>query len=249
MDGECPYFFNVTRDITERRQNEELLRKTEKLTIIGELAASIAHEIRNPLTSLKGFIQFLQPALSENSLYTDVMLSELDRINFIVSELLVLAKPQNLDMKPMLLHGIIENVIELLQPELSSRNIIISTNFTNPPVTINSVENQLKQAFFNIIKNSLEAISANGEIGIQTKLLSDNEVLIRLSDNGCGISQELLPRLGEPFYTTKEKGTGLGLLVSNKIIKDHQGSINITSEIKKGTIVDITLPISGCPIP
>ena len=108
---------------------------------------------------------------------------------------------------------------------------------------INCEENQLKQVFINIMKNSLDAISANGEISIQTKLLSDNQVLIRFSDNGCGISQELLPRLGEPFYTTKEKGTGLGLLVSNKIIKDHQGSINITSEIKKGTIVDIILPI------
>ncbi|MCJ8012959.1 PAS domain S-box protein [Paenibacillus sp. KQZ6P-2] len=243
-DGECQHFFNVTRDVTERKQNEELLLRTEKLSVIGELAASIAHEIRNPLTSLKGFIQYLQPLISKNSAFTDIMLSELDRINFIVSELLVLAKPQNLHVKSVLLHSIIENVVKFLESEANLKSIEINTKFPSTPVTINCEENQLKQVFINIMKNSLDAISANGEISIQTKLLSDNQVLIRFSDNGCGMSQELLSRLGEPFYTTKEKGTGLGLLISNKIIKDHQGSINITSEINKGTIVDITLPSS-----
>lgn len=243
-DGESPYFFNVTRDITEKKQNEELILRTEKLSVIGELAASIAHEIRNPLTSLKGFIQYLQPEISDNSVITDIMLSELDRINFIVSELLVLAKPQNLHVKPIILHSIIENVVNFLESEANLKNVEIMKKFGNTSVVINCEENQLKQVFINIMKNSLDAISANGKISIQTKLLSDNQVLIRFSDNGCGISPELLPRLGEPFYTTKEKGTGLGLLVSNKIIKDHQGSINITSEINKGTIVDITLPIS-----
>ncbi len=242
-DGEGQYFFNVTRDITERKQNEELLLRTEKLSVIGELAASIAHEIRNPLTSLKGFIQYLQPGISENSVFADIMLSELDRINFIVSELLVLAKPQNLHVKPILLHNIIDNVIKLLESEANLKNIEIMKKIGNTPTVINCEENQLKHVFINIMKNSLDAISANGDISIQTKLLSENQVLIRFSDDGCGISPELLPRLGEPFYTTKEKGTGLGLLVSNKIIKDHQGSINITSEINKGTIVDIILPI------
>ncbi|CAH2714569.1 Adaptive-response sensory-kinase SasA [Neobacillus rhizosphaerae] len=243
-DGECQYFFNVTRDITERKQNEDLLRRTEKLSVIGELAASIAHEIRNPLTTIKGFIQYLQPEISDNSVFTNIMLTELDRINFIVSELLVLAKPQNLHVKPILLHSIIENVVQLLKSEANLKSIAIMEEFENTTVAVNCEENQLKQVFINIMKNSLDATSANGEICIQTKLLSANQVLIRFSDNGCGISKELLARLGEPFYTTKEKGTGLGLLVSNKIIKDHQGSINITSEINKGTIVDITLPIS-----
>jgi len=155
-----------------------------------------------------------------------------------------LAKQQNLYVKPILLHSIIETVVQSLKSEASLKNIKIMEKLENTPVTVNCEENRLKQVFINIMKNSLDATSANGEICIQTKLLNANQVLIRFSDNGCGISQELLARLGEPFYTTKEKGTGLGLLVSNKIIKDHQGSINITSEINKGTIVDITLPIS-----
>jgi two-component system sporulation sensor kinase A len=244
IDGECRHFFNITRDITERKQNEDLLMRTEKLSVIGELAASIAHEIRNPLTSLKGFVQFLQPEISGNTVFTDVMLTELERINFIVSELLVLAKPQDLHVKPILLHGMLENLVMFLETEANLKSIKIMKEFRDTSVAINCEENQLKQVFINIMKNSLDATPENGEISIQTKLLNDNEVLIRFSDNGCGISKELLARLGEPFYTTKEKGTGLGLLVSNKIIKDHQGTINITSEINKGTVVDITLPIS-----
>ncbi|PEZ02502.1 PAS domain-containing sensor histidine kinase [Bacillus sp. AFS018417] len=243
IDGECRHFFNITRDITEMKQNEVLLMRTEKMSVIGELAASIAHEIRNPLTSIKGFIQFLQPEISGNPDFTEIMLSELERINFIVSELLVLAKPQNLHVKPIILDNIIVNVVKFLESEANLKNIEMMKQLESTHVAINCEENQLKQVFINIIKNSLDAISSNGKISIQTRLLSDNQVLIRFSDNGCGISPELLARLGEPFYTTKEKGTGLGLLVSNKIIKDHHGSMNITSEINKGTIVDITLPI------
>ncbi|TQK63900.1 two-component system sporulation sensor kinase A [Brevibacillus sp. AG162] len=243
-DGESQYFINVTRDITERKQNEELLRRTEKLSVIGELAASIAHEIRNPLTSLKGFIQYLRPTLSEGATYTDIMLSELDRINFIVSELLVLAKPQTLNVKRILLHPLIESVVKFLESEANLNNITINTIFSQMPIAINGEENQVKQVFINILKNSLDAITTNGEISIETTCLHNNQVLIRFTDNGCGISQELLPRLGEPFYTTKEKGTGLGLLVSNKIMKDHQGTITISSEINKGTLVEIMFPIS-----
>ncbi|MGK5508512.1 PAS domain S-box protein [Brevibacillus formosus] len=243
-DGGNQYFINITRDITERKQNEELLRRTEKLSVIGELAASIAHEIRNPLTALKGFIQYLRPTLSGGTTYTDIMLSELDRINFIVSELLVLAKPQTLNVKRIFLHPLIESVVKFLESEANLNNTTINTIFSQIPIAINGEENQVKQVFINILKNSLDAITANGIISIETTCLPNNQVQIRFTDNGCGISQELLPRLGEPFYTTKEKGTGLGLLVSNKIMKDHQGTITISSEINKGTTVEIMFPIS-----
>lgn len=243
-DGGNQYFINITRDITERKQNEELLRRTEKLSVIGELAASIAHEIRNPLTALKGFIQYLRPTLSGGTTYTDIMLSELDRINFIVSELLVLAKPQTLNVKRIFLHPLIESVVKFLESEANLNNTTINTIFSQIPIAINGEENQVKQVFINILKNSLDAITTNGIISIETTCLPNNQVQIRFTDNGCGISQELLPRLGEPFYTTKEKGTGLGLLVSNKIMKDHQGTITISSEINKGTTVEIMFPIS-----
>ncbi|MGG1660954.1 PAS domain S-box protein [Brevibacillus sp. NRS-1366] len=240
--GDCDGFIIVSRDITDRRNNENLLRKAEKLSMIGELAAGIAHEIRNPLTALKGFVQLLYPTLKDKQMYADIMLSELDRINFIVSELLVLAKPQNVKIKSLSLVDVINNVLQLLESEANLKNIHFLTSFPENPI-IAGEENQLKQVFLNVIKNSIEAILGHGEIHVSTRLLDQNRVLIRLKDNGCGIPEELIPKLGEPFFTTKDNGTGLGLMISSKIIKDHNGSFQITSQKDEGTVVEITLPI------
>ncbi|MBO8164538.1 MAG: PAS domain S-box protein [Brevibacillus sp.] len=234
----------VERNITERKQNEEFLRKAEKLSVIGELAAGIAHEIRNPLTALKGFVQYLQPLLPEHKRLTQIMLAELERINLIVSEMLVLAKPQSLKTKRKDVRQLLCNVITLLKPEANMQNIDIITRFDNRPLEIECEENQLKQVFINIIKNALEAVSRNGKITIRTEPRDHNQVLIRFIDDGCGIPCEMIHKLGEPFYTTKEKGTGLGLMISSKIVKDHGGTLHITSEQGKGTTVEITLPIS-----
>jgi len=242
-DHQCDGFIVVSRDITERRHHEELLRKAEKLSLVGELAAGIAHEIRNPLTSLKGFIQLLYPSLQENRLYADIMLSELERINFIVSELLVLSKPQNLQVKPISLVILLQNLLALLASEANLKNIRFQASFGKCP-DIAGEENQLKQVFINIIKNSIEAISTGGDIRISTRTLPNRQVLVRIADNGCGVSEEFLSKLGEPFFTTKEKGTGLGLMISSKIIKDHNGTFQITSKKNKGTVVKITLPIA-----
>ncbi|MFS0558396.1 PAS domain S-box protein [Brevibacillus sp. 179-C9.3 HS] len=241
--GECDGFIIVSRDITERRNNEDLLRKAEKLSVIGELAAGIAHEIRNPLTSLKGFIQFLYPTMNDNKRYADIMLSELDRINFIVSELLVLAKPHSIQIKPLPLIPLLEKVLALLASEANLKNIHLRTEFAFQPI-IAGEENQLKQVFINIIKNAIEAIDGYGEVLLTTALKDENQVLITLTDTGCGISEEMIHKLGAPFFTTKEKGTGLGLMISSKIMKDHNGSLEIKSRENEGTVVEITLPIA-----
>ncbi|MFC8689340.1 PAS domain S-box protein [Brevibacillus porteri] len=240
--GDCDGFIIVSRDITERRNNEELLRKAEKLSVIGELAAGIAHEIRNPLTSLKGFIQFLYPSMNDNQQYADIMLSELDRINFIVSELLVLAKPHSIQIKPLPLIPLLESVLALLRSEANLKNIDFRTAFAYHPI-IAGEENQLKQVFINIIKNAIEAIDGHGEVLIATALKDNHQVLITLTDTGCGISEEMIHKLGAPFFTTKENGTGLGLMISSKIMKDHHGSLEIKSREHEGTVVEITLPI------
>lgn len=242
-NGDCDGFIIVSRDITERRNNEDLLRKAEKLSVIGELAAGIAHEIRNPLTSLKGFIQFLYPSMNDNQQFADIMLSELDRINFIVSELLVLAKPHSIQIKPLPLIPLLENVLTLLASEANLKNIHFQTSFAVQPI-IAGEENQLKQVFINLIKNAIEAIDGHGEVLLCTTLKDERHVQITLSDTGCGISEELIHKLGAPFFTTKEKGTGLGLMISSKIMKDHNGSLEIKSKMNKGTVVEITLPIA-----
>ncbi len=232
----------VARDITKRRKTEELLLESEKLSVIGELAAGIAHEIRNPLTSIKGFIQLLRSTTDHSGEYFDIILSELDRINFIVSELLVLSRPQVHEYKYKNLTEILENVLMLLDTQAILNNVRIYTNMRLTLFQVKCEENHLKQVFINLLKNAIEAMPNGGNIIIRTETVNQNSVRLSFIDNGCGIPEELLPRLGEPFYTTKEKGTGLGLMVSYKIIRDHGGTINISSKVNEGTTVEITLP-------
>ncbi|UFJ39779.1 PAS domain S-box protein [Brevibacillus humidisoli] len=235
----------IGRDIADRKKTEDLLRKSDKLSAVGELAAGVAHEIRNPLTALKGFIQLLRSSESKHDHYFEIMLSELDRINSIVGELLLLAKPQVFTFEQKNVISLLKNVISLLDTQAIMRKVEIRTAFEVEELPILCVENQLKQVFINLLKNALEAMpQSGGEIMIRVGCQEADRVIISIIDQGCGIPEDRLPRLGEPFYTTKEKGTGLGLMVSYKIIQDHQGTISFSSQIGKGTKVDIVLPIS-----
>ncbi|GIM48038.1 hypothetical protein DNHGIG_35870 [Collibacillus ludicampi] len=238
-----PAIIGTLIDITERKRTEELLRKSDKLAVVGQLAAGVAHEIRNPLTALRGFVQLLKSTVKEPKEYFEVMLSELDRINFIVSEFLFLAKPQVVNFERKDLVAILQSVIKLLETQAIMENIQIVTKFTDLP-SIHCDENQLKQVFVNLLKNAIEAMPNGGEIDIQVKMRDKDHVQVRFIDHGCGISKERIRKLGEPFYTTKEKGTGLGLMICYKIIEAHRGQIHIDSEIGKGTIVDVLLPVS-----
>lgn len=228
------------KDVTHLRETEKMLRKAEKLSIVGELAASVAHEIRNPLTSIKGFIQLLKDDSNTREDYFNIMLNELDRINLIVSELLVLAKPQELQLTQQNLHQLMTEVVVLLEPQahFSGTELNISSNPQLP--TISCEANQLKQVFINIIKNSIEARAT--KINVEF-ILNNSSVLVKITDDGLGITQSRIKHLGEPFYSSKEKGTGLGLTITYRIIEAHKGSVHIHSEIEKGTTVEITLPI------
>jgi two-component system, sporulation sensor kinase E len=231
-----------SRDVTELRQTEERLRRTDKLSVVGELSASVAHEIRNPLTSLKGLVQLLQMEDEKHQLYYQIMLDELNRINHIVGELLLLAKPQQIKFTEADLQLILYNVISLLKTEASLHNIQIEFEVQDEPLNIECEPNQLKQLFINIVKNAIEASTAEDVVFI-TLQSSDNYVTVKVKDQGCGISKELLARIGEPFYSSKEKGTGLGMTVSFKIVQSHHGTIKFNSEQEKGTEVIVQLPI------
>lgn len=241
--GQVEQIVLIGRDITQRLQTEEFLRKSEKLSVVGQLAAGVAHEIRNPLTALKGFVQLLQSNNDRFQSYYAVMMSELDRINTIVSEFLFLAKPQVTHFEKKDIRALIFDILALLETHAIMNNVRIITDFEESIPEINCAENQLKQVFINVLKNAIEAMPAGGEVRIQLRTDSNGTVRIRFEDNGMGIPNDRLQQLGEPFYTTKEKGTGLGLMVSFKIIEAHKGNIKITSEINKGTTVDVVLPI------
>ncbi len=240
--GDIFGFAGITRDITERKQTEELLRKSDKLSVAGQLAAGLAHEIRNPLTSLRGFLQLLQHDLRDKKHYFDIMLSELDRINFIVSEFLVIAKPEAITYKKSDLVTILQSVIALLDTQAVLCNVELVLEFQTDIPEITCSEMHLKQLFINLIKNAMEAIPKDGQIKLIVSLHGDDQIRVRTQDNGCGIPKERLKQLGEPFYTTKEKGTGLGLMMCFKIVEAHKGTMEIQSQVGYGTTIDVFLP-------
>ncbi|MEC0368936.1 PAS domain S-box protein [Paenibacillus chibensis] len=234
----------ITRDISERKKLEDFYRKADKLNAVGQLAAGLAHEIRNPLTSLRGFLQIMQSGRAEKGEYYDIMLSKIDRINSIVNEFLVIAKPYQSNAQKNDLVRILQSVVTLLEAQAALNNINIATEADDDFPQVVCSEMEIKQVFVNILKNAIEAMPRGGDIRIQASVLQGS-VRIRFIDQGEGISEKQFPRLGEPFYTTKEKGTGLGLMMCYKIIGDHKGEISIDSALSKGTTFDIMLPLTS----
>jgi PAS domain S-box-containing protein len=230
-------------DITERQKTEEFIQTSEKLSVAGQLAAGIAHEIRNPLTAIKGFIQLLQSELDEKKPYLHIIQSEIQRIELILGELLVLAKPQAIKFTKNDIGVLLQHVTALLETHGILHNIQIVTKIDPSLPHIECNENGLKQVFINFLKNAMEAMENGGRIFIEAQRKDEHSILIRFIDEGCGIPKEQLEKIGKPFFTTKEKGTGLGMMVSKKIIEDHGGTMSIMSEVNKGTTVEVTLPI------
>ncbi|CEG25551.1 PAS domain S-box protein [Bacillus sp. B-jedd] len=245
INGETKGIIGYGRDVTKIRKTEEKLRRTEKLSIVGELSASVAHEIRNPLTSLIGFVQLLQSEDEKHQFYYSIMADELNRINHIAGELLLLAKPQEIKFVRAGLHQIIKNVVSLLEPVAALQNVEIIPDFSSEDFCIDCEPNQLKQLFINLIKNAIEASHQGGKVIVSIETRRNQKVRVSIKDDGIGISKERLEKIGEPFYSSKEKGTGLGLTVSSKIVESHHGKMIFKSALNKGTRVIVELP-AGC---
>jgi PAS domain S-box-containing protein len=243
-NDEIEHIVIISRDISERKKAEEILLQSEKLSIVGELAAGVAHEIRNPLTTIKGFIQLYKWENGEDEI-NNLLLSELGRIETITSEMLSLGKPQAVQLHRTNLRDLVENTLELLSPQAHLVNIQFKLCVEESPFFITGEKNQLKQVFLNVLKNAIEAMPEGGNIHINLHNGEEGDCILSVKDEGCGIPEELLPRLGEPFYSLKEKGTGLGLMICNKIIKQHHGSITYRSKTQQGTLVEIKLPLAS----
>ncbi|MGP7817800.1 ATP-binding protein [Niallia sp. 01092] len=234
----------IIRDITEKKQAQELLVKAEKLSIAGELAAGIAHEIRNPVTAIKGFLQLMEQAEEKNKVYYEIMEAEIERIELILSELLILSKPQAVHFEWTNIYELIQDTVILLEAEAIMKNVQIDLEIESDKFFINCEKNQIKQVCINFIKNAIEAMKNGGKLTIQLKKTNAQEVLIVFIDEGCGIPDYVLSKLGQPFYTTKEKGTGLGFMVSKKIIENHKGTVSISSQENIGTTIVVKIPLS-----
>ncbi|MBZ5753851.1 MULTISPECIES: ATP-binding protein [Metabacillus] len=234
---------SIVKDITDKKETtESLLEKSEKLALVGQMAAGIAHEIRNPLTSIKGFIQLFKSKYTSEEEYFNLVLSELERINLIIGEFLVLAKPTAIVFKDKDIKSLIKDVVTLINIQAIMNNVQIFVEFESDISMIVCEENQLKQVFINILKNAIEAMPNGGTIDLKVKAKEKDKVSICIIDQGSGIPEDRIPTLSEPFYTTKEKGTGLGLMISYKIIESHDGEIKISSKINEGTTVEVILP-------
>lgn len=236
----------ISRNITARKQTEEVLRRSEKLSVVGQLAAGVAHEIRNPLTTLRGFVQLLQKQGNLPAPHLEIMLSELDRINYIVGELLVFAKPQADRFRLAPIPDIVRDLVLLLDSQARMSGIDIVTRFDPALPEILCETNQLKQVLLNVIKNGMEAMHEGGTIEVEAESLpAERSVVLRITDHGHGIPEDNIPRLGEPFFSTKPSGNGLGLMVSQQIIANHKGTMRFASKLGEGTCVEIRLPVGG----
>jgi len=238
----------VFQDLTELKAMEAEVKRKEKWAFIGELSASIAHELRNPLASLKGSIEMLSEKKVPEEYAERLMkiaLSEMDRLNGIITDFLLYARPQELTKKPFDIHQSLRDVVTLLQgTETNNKNVTISAKLDGELI-ITGDSKQLQQVFWNLGINAVDAIEEAGRIDIYT-VLKSNRVEIIFKDTGMGIDSEGIDKIFYPFYTTKEHGTGLGLSIAHKITEEHGGKILVESGgMGNGTTFRVVLPISN----
>ena len=241
INGE-PCILSVLTDITELRQMEVEIARLDRLNLVGEMAASIGHEIRNPMTTVRGFLQILREKKDyiQEIEWFDLMIDELDRANSIITEFLSLAKNKRVDMKPKNINAIISKSLPLIQAKAMSRDQNIKLELDNlPDLLIDKKE--IRQLILNLVNNGMEAMSSAGDVTIRTFMEKENAVLA-VQDQGPGIDRELLDKLGTPFFTTKEQGTGLGLAVCYRIANRHNAKIDIDTS-SAGTTFYVRFPI------
>lgn len=252
MEGD---FLISVKDVSDFKQIEQTAYQNDKLAMLGKISASIAHEIRNPLTSIRGFIQLLRPHLMRlgKDEYARIILTEIDRANDIIYEFLNSSKPSAPQTTILPIASLLKEVVLLTESEALMKGCQLIFHHTEQSPSYISVDvKQIKQVILNLIKNALDAIDekkddhTTGMIEIGLKQ-DEKHVNIMISDNGGGMDQNTLNHLFNPFFTTKEGGTGLGLSVSYRIIKNHGGSIAVESEVGAGTEFVITLPIIEKP--
>ncbi len=248
---EGDFLINV-KDVSEYKQIEQTALQNDKLAMLGRMSAAIAHEIRNPLTSIRGFIQLLRPYLMQlgKEEYARIILAEIDRANDIIYEFLNSSKPSAPMKKSVSINRLINEVVLLSESEALMRNcqFHVESYDEDTEVMVSIDVKQIKQVILNILKNSLDAIEEvsdqrRGRIDIITRSDGQNAE-ITLRDNGKGMDRATLARLFDPFFTTKEAGTGLGLSVSYRIIRNHGGSIRVDSLEGSGTSFTIYLPLT-----
>ena len=233
------------------KKSKSYIRRADRLASLGTLTAGLAHEIRNPLVAIKTFTQLLPERLEDEEFrnhFLNIASGEVDRISALVTELLEFARPSEPKFELEDINNILDGMILLVSTETKSKHMNIIKDYASDlrPITLD--REQMKQVFLNMLLNAIEATRENGDIYVRTRSFlkqgSEAYIQVEFTDNGCGIPREYLEDIFTPFFTTKEKGSGLGLSISNQIIQDHKGYIDVESQVNKGTSFFINLPLN-----
>lgn len=236
------------RDITDRYELEKQIITSEKFSAIGKMAAGLAHEIRNPLTSITGFIQLLKQRLAHQEheyRYIELIYQELLQVNKLVSDFVLMAKPSSPDRKQCVIQQLILDTVQFMESQAILNNTIILPQLMPEPVELFIDPAQMKQVLVNLIQNAIDAMPKGGIVRIDMKLCEESQKLkISIRDEGTGMSEQEMKQILNPFFTTKENGLGLGLSVSYRIIENHKGDIAVSSQKGVGTTFDILLPLT-----
>jgi PAS domain S-box-containing protein len=256
LEGKDLGVVGVIRDVRQVRELEGQLRRSDRLAALGTLAAGLAHEIKNPLASLRTFTRIM-PRKFEDARFRETFIRvvphELERINGIVEQLLELARPSRLRPAPLSIPGVLDRVLELYANELDAKEIVVTREYAREVPAITADGERLYEAFVNLVSNALAAMKPGGRLTVRTGWHRPAEPLARgggrrvrveIEDTGSGISPAEADKVFDPFFTTKPEGTGLGLALTHKIIEDHGGSIGFRSAPGVGTTFTVLLPMA-----
>jgi two-component system sensor histidine kinase HydH len=234
-------------DLKEIKQLREAVKRKEKLAAIGGLAAGVAHEIRNPLSSIKGMASYFRNKFqddSDDSNAAEIMIKEVDRLNRVISELLEFARPSKVDLKPTDINAVLDHSMRLIGQDADAKNIKIDleTNNNLPDALLDP--DRFTQCLLNLYLNSIQSMPSGGNLTVSSDYDGDKLVKVTVRDTGVGINEEDINHIFDPYFTTKAKGTGLGLAVLHKIVEAHDGKIIVHSALDKGTVFTISLPVA-----
>jgi two-component system sensor histidine kinase HydH len=224
----------LIRDLSEIRALRKEIARSQRLASLGSLAAGVAHEIRNPLSSIKGFATYFKERNGDNQKDHEtatIMISEVERLNRVVGQLLELARPVELILKPVDLDSFFNNSITLIQSRATEKSIKINIDVSNPDLSILADPDRINQVLLNLYLNAIDAMEPDrGTLTVSARKPSrEPGVLIAITDNGSGIKKEDLPHVFDPYFTSKSTGTGLGLAIVHNIMEAHAGSVSVDS--------------------
>jgi len=236
----------ISHDITEVTRLKDEINRVERLSLVGQMAASITHEIRNPMAVIRGFIQLMRErSPNHQHEYYRIIIEELDRANSIINDFLSLAQNRVVDMEYRSLHDILNDLVPLLWADANMRGQSIELDLCEHMPAIEMNEKEIKQMVLNLARNGMEAMDEKGQLTIGTRVTEENRIELRVSDTGKGIPPDKLSKLFEPFFTTKSRGTGLGLPLCLSIAERHNGKIDVRSAEGRGTSFIVSFAVTN----